>query len=190
MQFQQTHRPANALLLPIVIAGVVLAAVAAGIYFRSPHTPATVALTQMKIVPTKVTYSNDSNTLKILGKTDADENTLFVVATVKVHNNLDTPLSLKDYTAKLTTAEGAELETSASEKDDAPAVFTAFPEVRAAAANGKLLLRDSEVPAKGDLEGILLLGFKDATQATWDKRKSAEVAVAPYHMDAVKAELK
>lgn len=189
MQFQQTNRPANALLWPLVIAGVLLAAIAATIYFRSPHTPANAKVTHTAVYASRVVYSNDVGTMKILGKSDPTEETLFVAATVKVHNNLSTPLALKDFTAKLTTADGVEMETSASEKSDFETIYTAFPQVKQM-VQGPLLLRDSEVPAKGDLEGVVLLGFKDAKQETWDKRKSAVVLIAPYHMDAAEAEIK
>jgi len=190
IKFHQTHRPLRHFLWPIVIAFVVLAAVGIGIYVRSPHAPAKVSVTHVAAVPTTITYSNDVGTLKLLGKTDSNENTLYVLAMVKVHNNLDTPVFLKDLTGALAMPDGSELLTSAVEKDDVAATFIAFPKVKDAAAGKPMLLRETEVPAKSDKEGLVLLGFRDATQQTWDQSKHAAVKIAPYHYDPIVAELK
>jgi len=190
IKFHQTHRPLSHILWPIAIAFVVLAAIGIGIYVRSPHAPAKVSVTHVTAVPTTVTYSNDVGTLKLLGKTDSNENTLYVLATVKVHNNLKTPVFLKDLTGALTMPDGSELLTSAVEKNDVEATFTAFPQVKEAASGKPLLLRETEVPGMSDMEGLVLLGFRDATKQTWDQSKHVAVKIAPYHYDPIVAELK
>ncbi len=95
---------------------------------------------------------------------------LYVLATLRIEDRLNLPLFLKDFTATLVTADGEEFNTSATEKQDIPALFITFPAIEKLASAP--LLRETLISPGQSAEGMVLLHFP-VTQATWNSRKSA-----------------
>ena len=84
---------------------------------------------------------NFENGTKVVGQGESAEDDLYVLATVHIQNPLKVPLTLNDFTALLTGADGSEMQTSAVEKNQFDTVFTAYPELKP--MTGTPLLRET-----------------------------------------------
>jgi hypothetical protein len=162
------------LLAPVLIAFVLLGIVIALVLRYTPHKTADVAITATSVYPAHTVFKSDS----ILVGSDRAQDDLYVLATVRIDDRLNLPLFLKDFTATLITADGEEFHTSATEKQDIPALFTTFPAIEKLASPP--LLRETLIAPGQFAEGMVLLHFP-VTQAVWNSRKSATLSVDLYH---------
>jgi hypothetical protein len=162
------------LLAPVLIAFVLLGVVIALVLRYTPHKTADVAITGISVYPAHTVFKSDS----ILVGTDRAQDDLYVLISLRVDDRLNLPLFLKDFPATLTTAEGEELHTSATEKQDISALFVTFPALEKLASPP--LLRETLIPPGQSAEGMVLLHFP-VTQATWNSRKSAILNIDLYH---------
>ncbi len=171
--FAQPER--RSLLAPILIAAAVLLALGTGLYLYLPRRTADITITHTAILPTHTAFDTGS---KLVGKQQRIEEDLYVLLTVRIDDKLRVPLFLSDITANLTGADGSTATTSAVEKNDLPAVYTAFPAIRP--LTGPPLLRESTIQPHSPPQGMVLLHFP-IVQAIWDNRQSATLTLSFYH---------
>jgi hypothetical protein len=162
------------LLAPVLLAFLILGIVLALVIRATPRRTAGLAITHTVVVPTHTVLKSDS----IVVGHDESQDDLYVLATLRIDDNLHLPLFLKDFTATLTTEEGEELTTSAIEKQDLPTVYTAFPALHSLASTP--LLRETMINPGQSAEGMILLHFP-VTQAVWDHRRNATLNIDLYH---------
>lgn len=140
----------------------------------TPHRVADLEITHASIYPSHLVFKADA--LVVGG--DRTEDQLYIVANVRITDRLNLPLFLKDFTATLTTAEGEKIETSAAEKTDLPAIYSAFPALKAMASEP--LLRETLIRPSNSAEGMILIHFP-VNMDTWNRRKSAVLHIDFYH---------
>jgi hypothetical protein len=162
------------LLAPVLIAFVLLGIVIALVLRYTPHKTADLAITATSVYPAHTVFKSDS----ILVGSDRAQDDLYVLATLRVQDRLNLPLFIKDFTATLVTADDEVLHTSATEKQDIPALLTTFPPLEKLASPP--LLRETLITPGQTVEGMVLLHFP-VTQATWNSRKSASLNIDFYH---------
>lgn len=173
---------------PALIAAAVLIAVFAILYAVNPHQTAEIQVTRAVIYPAHLVYKAEKmqSGMHVVGRADAAEDDLYVLATIHIADKLGVPLFLKDFTATLTNPDGTVFQTSAVEQGDLKAVFAAFPAVGDLAT--RPLLRESSVAPKQSVDGMVLLQFP-VPQAVWDQRKSATVTIDFYHQPSMTVEI-
>jgi len=162
------------LLAPVLLAFLILGIVLALVIAFTPHRTADLTITRTSVYPAHTVFKSDSI---IVGNQHAEDD-LYVLTTLRIDDRLHLPLFLKDFTATLTTAEGEEITTSATEKQDLDNIYTSFPALKP--LSSEPLLRDTMISPGQSAEGMLLLHFP-VTQAVWDHRRKAVVNVDLYH---------
>ncbi|HWB32019.1 MAG TPA: hypothetical protein VG714_02480 [Acidobacteriaceae bacterium] len=181
LNFSQPER--SRLLVPILIAMAVMLLIGGLVLAFLPHRTAEIAVTHVAVLPTHTSLTTGS---RVVGSTTEIEDNLYVLATVRIKDNLSMPLFIKDLTGSMTSADDADQTSSAVEKDDLNAVYTAFPALKP--MSGPPLLREIRIPPGGSAEGMVLLQFK-ATDADWKQRKAASITIAFYHQDPMTVEI-
>ncbi len=175
--FSQSER--RNLLAPILIAAAVLILVFALLFLLTPHRVADATVTQVSVQPEHTSFVTGS---KVVGTTTQSEDDLYVLATVRIHDDLGLPLFIKDLTGTMTTPDGTDITTSAIEKNDLDSVYQAFPSLKS--MSGPPLLREIEIAPGTTAEGMVMLHYS-ATDADWKQRKSASITVEFYHQDPI-----
>ena len=162
-------------LVPIAIVLAIAGIVFALIYKLTPHQIAEVSVTRTAVVPTHTVFESKSI---MVGARDQAQDDLYVLTTVQVHDTLKLPIFIKDIRATLTTPDGGQLTTSASQKNDLETIYAAFPKVRQVASAP--LLRETAIQPGQSATGMVLLHFP-VPQATWDQRSGATLTIDTYH---------
>ncbi len=186
LNFAQPER--RNLAKPVLIAAVVLIAAFGLLYAVTPHKTAEIAVTRTVVYPVHLVYKAEKmqSGMRVVGRPDAAEDDLYVLATVRIEDKLGVPLFLKDLRATLTNPDGTVFETSAVEQPDLKAVYAAFPGVGDLAT--RPLLRESSVAPKQIVDGMVLLQFP-VPQSVWNQRKSATVTIDFYHQPSMTVEI-
>ena len=177
LTFAQPER--RSFLLPALIAIAVLAILFVGIYLYVPHRTADITITHVAVLPEHTVFKSNS---KVVGQQPPSEDDLYVLATVRIDNRLNVPLTLDDITGAITAPDGAETTTSALQKNDLPNLYAIFPALVPLASAP--LLRESIIQPGGHAEGMVLLHFP-IPQAEWDQRKSASITLKFYNQDPI-----
>jgi len=175
LSFSQPER--RNFLVPGIIVVVLVACALGYIYFFTPHSTAEVQVTHVAYMPLHTSYETGS---KVVGHMNVSEDDIYVLATVRVHNNLSLPIIIKDLTGTLTPSDGPDITVSAIEKNDLDSVYEALPKLKA--MSGPSLLRDITIAPGATAEGMVMLDYQ-ATEAIWKQRKSASVTIVLYHQD-------
>jgi hypothetical protein len=165
--------------LPIILALAILAVAAGLLAYFFPYKKPQLAITHASVylghsVFEKQTFQNGTN---VVGQGPSTEDDLYVLTTVHIDNPLKVPLTLNDFTAILTAADGSQMRVGAIEKQDLDSVFTAFPALKPLAATP--LLRESTIAPGQSADGVILLPFPVAKEA-WDQRQSATLTIEFY----------
>jgi hypothetical protein len=160
----------------ILIAVVVLAAIAAGIYYLNPRSTANITVPATQLYAAHTT-SNDtaSGEMHIVGQLAESENDLYVIATLNVHNNLPIPIFLDSVTATYTTPQDTVIDTRAPSAADLARLEQIFPALTPLLPT-PFPLSDA-VAAKSTVQGTVLLHFPGLTEQTWKQRKSTTLTV-------------
>lgn len=171
--FSQPDRPN--FVAPILIAVVVLAAIAAALFYFNPHDTAALSLSNTAVVPTRTNFKSTSN---VIADRPSGQDDLFVFTTLRIDDHLRLPITIDTASLLLVTKNNEQSESGAIPEHDLPAVFTAFPQTKPLAAPP--LLRETAIPPGGSATGQLVFHFP-ITKAVWDTRQSATLTVALYH---------
>ena len=173
------------LLLPLLLTVIVVAGVLYALLRFTPHRTADLAVDHVSSYAAHTVFKSESI---VVGR-DAAQDDLYLVATVRLTDDLRLPLFIKDITATLTpadnNADGNELiTTSAVEHPDLPNLYTSFPSVKKIADTaGSPLLRELRIEPGQTAEGFVILHFP-VTQSVWDQRKEATLTVSLYHQQS------
>jgi hypothetical protein len=172
LKFAQPAR--SNLLAPVLLAFLILGITLALVMRFTPRRTADLTIKHTAIYPAHTVFKSDS----ILVGHDRTEDDLYVLTTLRIDDRLRLPLFLKDFTATLTTADGQEFTTSATEKDDFANVYASFPALKPLASEP--LLRETMINPGQSAEGMILLRFP-VTQDVWDHRRTAILHIDLYH---------
>jgi hypothetical protein len=163
-----------------ILGAIALLILLAGLYtWRFPSTRVQAAVVSTQVLPTSTVYKSDSI---VVGPAHT-ETVLFVATTLKVDNQMQIPVSVDGLTLTLTDPSGAQLAAKAATRSDIEAIEQSFPKVKPMLVSG-LLMPDAEIPAGQKATGVVLFSLQ-VTQAIWDQRKSAEIAIDLYHQPSV-----
>jgi hypothetical protein len=177
LTFSQPER--RNFLLPGVIVAAVVAIALTLAYTLTRNRVIQLTVTHVAVHPEHTSFATGS---RVVGSIHGSEDDLYVLATVRIDDRLKLPLFIKDITGTLTAQDGAELTTSAVEKDDLASVYLAFPALKPIA--GPPLLREIEIQPQSSAEGMVMLHYS-IPESTWKHRKSASVTVEFYHQDPI-----
>jgi hypothetical protein len=170
--------------LPILLALGVLAIAAGLLAYFFPYKKPQLAITHSAIYIGHTIFErqNFENGTKVIGQGTSTEDDLYVLETVHIENPLKVPLTLNDFTATLTAADGSQMKIGAIEKPDLATVFTAFPALKPLVAQP--LLRETTIAPGQSADGVLVLPFPVA-KSSWDQRQSAIVTIEFYRESPV-----
>jgi hypothetical protein len=161
-------------LAPVLIAFLVMGLAIAFVIRITPVRTADLTILHTAVFPTHTVFPSTST----LVNRDQSQDDLYVLTTLRVDDHLHLPLFLKDFTATLTTANGEDITTSATEVKDIATVLMAFPAIKSLASEP--LLRETMIVPGQSAEGMILLHFP-VTRAVWDTRRAAALNVELYH---------
>jgi hypothetical protein len=162
------------LLVPVLLAFLLLGLALALVMRLSPKNTADLTILKILIYPTHTIFKSDST---VVGS-DQVQDSLYVLATLRVEDQLRLPVYLKDFTATLITADGQQLTSSAIEKSEFLNLYTSFPALKPLASEP--LLRDTMIAPANSAEGMIILHFP-VTKEVWDHRQAAVLHVDLYH---------
>jgi hypothetical protein len=170
--------------LPILLALGTLAIAAGLLAYFFPYKKPQVAITHSVVYVAHTVFEKQKfdNGTQVVGQGPSTEDDLYVLETVRIENPLKVPLSLNDFTATLTGADGSQMQTSAIEKNQLDTVFTAFPALKS--MTGTPLLRETTIAPGQSTEGTILLQFPVA-KSTWDQRQAATFSIEFYRESPV-----
>jgi hypothetical protein len=177
IRFTQPAR--SNLLAPVLIAFVVLGIVLALVLRYTPHKTADLTITKAAVYPAHTVFKSDS----ILVGRDRAQDDLYVLVNLRIEDRLNLPIFLKDFTATLTTADGVELHTSATEQQDFGTLYESFPALKS--LSWEPLPRETLIAPGKSAEGMVLLHFP-VTAEVWDRRRSAVLSVDLYHQGPIR----
>jgi hypothetical protein len=161
-------------LVPAIVVLAFVGIAFAGIWFFTPHDIAKITVSNIHVVPEHTVYKTGSN---VVGAQDQSQDDLYVVATVKIVDDLKLPIKINDLNGTLSPNDGEGQTTSAIQKKDIPNLYVTFPALEP--LGSAPLLRETELQPGQQVEGMVLLHFP-VTQQDWDQRKSATVNVQFY----------
>lgn len=178
-------------LRPILVSAAVLAAViaaASALYYRHEN-HAAVELTGLRSITVPL-HTVFSHTGRVLGP-DTAEDSVYVVAAVRVTDRSDVPLFLKDITAGLSLADGSQVEATRIKERDMDRVLTSVPALKPAIQQVGLpaLQPEQTVAPHTTRDGFVVLQI-NGPQALWTDRKQATLTLDFYHQDSATVTLK
>ncbi len=160
---------------PILLALIVLAAVLVFVH-RTTRTSLTATLLHTEILPNTTVYKADSI---VLGQQETSY-TLFVVSTLRIDNRRAQPISLDDLALTLTDPNGAQLTAQALRPQELANAEVTFPKLKPLITS-PLLVREAPIASNQSAQGTAVFSVA-LPQSVWDTRKSATIAVTPYHL--------
>lgn len=170
--FRQSGR--HNLLVPVFVAFLVLGLAIALVVHLTPRKTPDLSIVHTTVVPTRTVFKSEST---LVGHDQAQDD-LYVLTTLRIDDQLNLPLFLKDFTATLTTGDGQIFNTSAVEEHEIPNIYIAFPAVKPFASTP--LLRETMIHPGQSAQGMVLLHFP-ISKETWDHRRIATLNVDLYH---------
>ncbi len=174
--FAQPER--RSLAIPILLALAFLAACLA-IVHRATATSLTATLLHTEILPNRTVFQANSI---VLGQQETSY-TLFVVSTLKIDNHRAQPTSIDDLVLTLSDPSGAQATAQALRPQELANAELSFPKLKTL-ANAPLLLRETPIAPNQSAEGLAIFSVA-VPQSVWETRKSATIAVTPYHLDPI-----
>ena len=164
----------------ILIAAVVLAAIAIGVFYFGPHRTAEITIPKTQIYAAHTTSKDTSaGEMHIVGQLAESENDLYVIATLHLKNNLPVPIYINNVTATYTTPQDTVIDARAPGASDLARIKEIFPALVPMLPNPIPL--DDGIPAKSAVEGTVLLHFPGLTEQTWKERKSTTLTINFVH---------
>jgi len=163
----------------ILIAIIILAAVAAAVFYFTPRKTAELSVPKVQLYAAHTTTAAQRGSFNLVGSLGESENDLYVVATVNIKNNLPIPIYLDNITATYTTPQDTVLEARAPSATDLARLEEIFPALTPLMT---MPLSLSEgIPAKSTVQGTVLLHFPGLTDQTWKERKSTTLTFNYIH---------
>jgi hypothetical protein len=145
-------------IVPLLVAGAIVAVVVA-VVVLSNRTKPSAAMAITKVV-----------------SADQQGNTMVAIQ-VKVDNQIDKPLWIKNISAEVETPDGKKYSDNAAPGVDAPRYMEAFPPLQTARADW--LKEELKIPAKGTFSGVAIFSYPVA-QTAFDGRKQVTLRIQLY----------
>ncbi|HEY1938189.1 MAG TPA: hypothetical protein VGJ33_09670 [Candidatus Angelobacter sp.] len=145
-------------IVPLLIAGA-LVGILVAVIALSNRTKPSAALAITKVV----TAAQEANTM--------------VAVQIKLDNQVEGPLWIKDVRAEVETADGKKYSDSASPASDAPRYMEAFPALQEAKADW--LHDELKIPTKTSFNGVAIFSYP-VDKAAFDARKQLTLRIQLY----------
>jgi hypothetical protein len=146
-----------------------------------PIIPLLIAGAVVAILVTVVVLSNRTKPSASLAITKvvsaAQENNTMVAIQIKLDNQIEGPLWIKQIQAEVETPDGKKYSDSAAPSVDAPRYVDAFPPL--AEAKADWLKEDLKIPTKTSFNGVAIFSYP-VDKATFDKRKQVTLRIQLY----------
>lgn len=153
-----------------------------------PIVPLLVAAVLVAIVVSVVVFSNKTKPSASLAITKvvsaAQEGNTMVAIQIKLDNQVEGPLWIKEIKAEVETADGKKYTDSAAPGVDGPRYMEAFPALQEAKADW--LREDLKIPTKTSFNGVAIFSYPVA-KAAFDKRKQVTLRIQLYDRPALVA---
>ncbi|HET8891406.1 MAG TPA: hypothetical protein VFQ41_21055 [Candidatus Angelobacter sp.] len=153
-----------------------------------PIVPLLVAAVLVAIVVSVVVFSNKTKPSASLAITKvasaAQEGNTMVAIQIKLDNQVEGPLWIKEIKAEVETADGKKYTDSAAPGVDGPRYMEAFPSLQEAKADW--LREELKIPTKTSFNGVAIFSYPVAKEA-FDKRKQVTLHIALYDRPALVA---
>ena len=130
-------------------------------------------------MPNTTIYKGDSI---VLGPPQTSY-TLFVVSTLHLENHRKQSISLDDLVLTLTDPSGAQLTAQALRPQELQNAEVSFPKLKSL-VTAPLLVRETPIAPNQAAQGTAVFSIA-VPQSVWDSRKSATIAITPYHLDPI-----
>ena len=156
-----------------------------------PIVPLLVAAVVVAIVVTLVVLSNHTKlnaTAAITKIATADQtgNTMAAIQ-VKIDNEFERPLWIKNITAEVDTEDGKKLIDTAAPSGEAPRYMAAFPSLEEAKADW--LKEELKIPSKTSFTGVAIFSYP-VPKTDFDKRKQVTMRIQLYDLPTLTATTK
>ncbi len=174
--------PRRSMLLPILLALVVLAI--GGLWFSRVYLRPSVVgtVTKSALFPVHVEFEKPFGTVGA-GQT---EDAIYVVAQVSLKDQASVPLFVKEVAGSFIAEDGSLSRANVISARDLPRLQQMYAGLRdLMQQNGEPLNAERNIAPGTTGSGYVVMLF-NATQADWEKRKSAEVDIDFYHQDSIK----
>jgi hypothetical protein len=161
-----------------IIVVVALAIIGGAIYFLLPHQDAKLATTDVQIFAPRTEFKAARNPggMNIIGAQDsATEDDLYVIATVRVEDDLGHPLAYDSASGTVTLKDDATVEGTPVARSDLQRLQGIFPNLTP--LTQKPIGFGDETAPKKPLEGQVVLQFPGVSGDMWKSKKSAELTV-------------
>lgn len=165
----------------IIIALVVLATIAAAIFYFNPHKISELKVTKVDVYAPKTTFgsldapSGTNGTHVLDAPTTTTENDLYVIAHVSMTDKLRLPIYLSGAVAHAKFADGTETDSYLLSGSDLRRLAVIFPSLRQQAQNP---IADGDAIQPGQtLSGTLVLPFPGQTADAWQNKKNATLTI-------------
>src|SRR5437868_4943503 len=146
-----------------------------------PIVPLLVAAVLVAIVVSVVVFSNKTKPSASLAITKvvsaAQEGNTMVAIQIKLDNQVEGPLWIKEIKAEVETADGKKYSDSAAPGVDGPRYMEAFPALQEAKADW--LKEDLKIPTKTSFNGVTIFSYPVA-KAAFDARKQVTLRIQFY----------
>jgi hypothetical protein len=146
-----------------------------------PIVPLLVAAVLVAIVVSVVVLSNKTKPSASLAITKvvsaAQEGNTMVAIQIKLDNQVEGPLWIKEIKAEVETPDGKKYTDSAAPGVDAPRYMEAFPPL--AEAKADWLREDLKIPTKTSFNGVAIFSYP-VDKAAFDKRKQVTLRIQLY----------
>ena len=146
-----------------------------------PIVPLLVAAVLVAIVVSVVVFSNKTKPSASLAITKvvsaAQEGNTMVAIQIKLDNQVEGPLWIKEIKAEVETADGKKYSDSAAPGVDGPRYMEAFPALQEAKADW--LKEDLKIPTKTSFNGVAIFSYPVA-KTEFDKRKQVTLRIQLY----------
>lgn len=164
----------------IVLALVILAAIAAAIFYFNPHKISELKVTSTDLFSPQTTFGSMSGPAGtgmhvIDTPTTTTENDLYVVAHVSMTDKLRLPLYITGAVAHAKFADGTEGEANLLSNTDLKRLAVIFPSLQQKSVNP---IADGDAIEPGQTRtGTLILSFPGQTADSWHSKKSAILTI-------------
>lgn len=164
----------------LIISLLILAAVAAAIFYFNPHKIAEFKVTGTDLYAPHTTFATTEgpagNGMHILGAaTSSSEDNLYVIASVNLADKLRLPLFINGITAKATLADGTQLESNVLSAGDLKRLEVIFPDITQHAVAP--ISDGDEIDPGQTRVGTLVLPFPGQTAEAWHNKKGASLTI-------------
>jgi hypothetical protein len=154
-------------IVPLLVAGVIVAIVVAVIALSNRTKPsAALAITKV------VSAAQEDNTMAAIQ--------------IKLDNQVEGPIWIKEIRAEIETADGKKFSDMASPAVDAPRYMEAFPALLEAKADW--LKEDLKIPSKTSFNGVAIFSYP-VTKAVFDARKQITIRIQLFDRGALVASI-